>query len=126
MQEPRARLQKAQKDLIVKTLEEATKQDGPFNGMTIRVGFDWVWCWNDGEPYFGIRWSTKHRCWKGYLPTIVLSHEDLDTYQSFVQRQTLLIEEIIKAWQDYKKSKSEKDWRIYQGIVAALYSGGPL
>ena len=62
--------------------------------------------------------------WVMQLTLPVHSHGDLDTALSEFKRMHTLTTEATEAWQRFQRTKSEKAWAEYMGIMAALYMSG--
>ena len=108
------RLQKAETEFI----GERIKQMFPEHRNRVHVGPKGVWAYgSDGQPFVGFTW-VKKKGWKLWLTTMCYTHDDLTTFLDEVKTLVSITEEMNSAWENYKKSRSQKNWQVYQGTVA--------
>ena len=120
MDKGRARLQKSDRDRILRMVKQIRVQG---QCLDVRDSRDYIWGYLDHNPLIGFKWVPKQG-WRGFLTCMVNTHDDLDTVLAEAQEMQAVSVEMATAWENYKKSRSEKNWMIYQGIVAAMFMGG--
>jgi len=117
----KARLQRQEKDAIKKVLESL--RFGP-DKKRLRVmdSTEYVWGYLGDEPVIGFRWEPK-KGWRVYLTFLLHTHGDLEMVAFEVRRIASCTSAMEEAWNNYRRSRSDKNWLHYQGCVAALFMG---
>ena len=110
------RLQKAETEVI----SERIRQMFPNHRNRVHVGPKGVWAYtDDGQPFVGFTW-VKNQGWKLWFTTMCYIHDDLTSFLDEVKTLVSITDEMNSAWKSYKKSRSQKNWQIYQGTVATV------
>jgi len=116
----RLRLQRAACEEIAEQIEEAGFQAECRSGT--------VYVWSDSDHIATLSWRKKQGwCLMVRQPATYTRH-DLGHAIEEMRRCQAGILAVNKAWERYKKSKTNKNWAEYQGALAAhffrLYTGG--
>lgn len=119
-EEGQRRLQKSDRDLIVKALEA--------QGFRVTFQEDTVWanCPDTNRFTCAFYWksatSTIPGHWQFSLAmTDAYSLKDLKTCITEASRVRKLVRQVRSAWASFTSSKSAKRWADYRGLVAALF-----
>lgn len=119
-EEGQKRLQKSDRDLIVKALE--------VQGFQVTAQEDTVWakCPDTNRFTCAFYWKAASSEIPGHWQfslamTDAYSLKDLKTCITEANRVRKLVRQVRSAWTNFTSSKSTKRWAEYRGLVAALF-----
>lgn len=119
-QPERFRLQQQEKSLLREAMSKILIEGNP---LEIRENRTYLWGYLEGEPVLGFRWVPK-KGWRAYFTLMCFSRQDLMHVCTEAQRIQSFASQTDSAWAEYQKNRNQKNWEIYQGFMAAMFTGG--